>query len=137
MEVDGAKEVEGLPCYGAHRMEAEDFEKVLPDRKETAGFPCYGTGRSRGAPAARRRGGGGGGGGGIPDEDGGGARRRRAMNRPPHNHSKIATDLFKAWFYENLADPFPSDDLKNAFADRTGLSYTQVRGVRHALTGRR
>ncbi|EKX42278.1 hypothetical protein GUITHDRAFT_44500, partial [Guillardia theta CCMP2712] len=40
--------------------------------------------------------------------------------------SKIATDIFKQWFYEHLEYPFPSDELKASFADRTGLSYTQV-----------
>ena len=54
------------------------------------------------------------------------AKLKRACNRPEHNHSKIATDLFKAWFYANLEHPFPSDDVKADFADRTGLSFTQV-----------
>ncbi len=40
---------------------------------------------------------------------------------------QVATDLFKAWFYEHLEDPFPSDEIKADFADRTGLSFTQVR----------
>ena len=44
----------------------------------------------------------------------------RASNRPKHNHSKIATDLFKDWFYANLQHPFPSDEVKAEFADRTG-----------------
>ena len=44
----------------------------------------------------------------------------RASNRPKHNHSKIATDLFKVWFYANLRHPFPSDEVKAEFADRTG-----------------
>ena len=44
----------------------------------------------------------------------------RASNRPKHNHSKIATDLFKEWFYANLRHPFPSDEVKAEFADRTG-----------------
>eukprot|EP00960_Hanusia_phi_P051934 761118-Hanusia_phi.AAC.2 len=52
--------------------------------------------------------------------------KKRRVNRPKHNHSKIATDIFKQWFYEHLDYPFPSDELKASFADRTGLSYTQV-----------
>ena len=44
----------------------------------------------------------------------------RASSRPKHNHSKIATDLFKDWFYANLQHPFPSDEVKAEFADRTG-----------------
>jgi hypothetical protein len=44
----------------------------------------------------------------------------RASSRPKHNHSKIATDLFKEWFYANLRHPFPSDEVKAEFADRTG-----------------
>lgn len=45
----------------------------------------------------------------------------KANNRPKHNHSKIATDIFKEWFYSNMRHPFPSDEVKLAFADRTGL----------------
>ena len=44
----------------------------------------------------------------------------RASSRPKHNHSKIATDLFKEWFYANMRHPFPSDEVKAEFADRTG-----------------
>lgn len=54
------------------------------------------------------------------------ATRTRNSCRPEHNHSKAATDLFKAWFYANLDHPFPSDEVKADFADRSGLSYTQV-----------
>lgn len=46
--------------------------------------------------------------------------RRKKCNRPEHNHSKIATDIFKEWFYANLDHPFPSDEVKADFADRTG-----------------
>lgn len=46
--------------------------------------------------------------------------RRKKCNRPKHNHSKIATDIFKEWFYSNLDHPFPSDEVKADFADRTG-----------------
>ena len=45
---------------------------------------------------------------------------RKTCSRPKHNHSKIATDLFKDWFYANMSHPFPSDDVKADFADRTG-----------------
>jgi hypothetical protein len=55
------------------------------------------------------------------------SRRPRTINRPKHNHSKVATDVFKEWFYDNLAYPFPPDDLKVEFANQTGLSYIQVR----------
>ena len=45
--------------------------------------------------------------------------RWKKCNRPEHNHSKIATDIFKEWFYANLDHPFPSDEVKADFADRT------------------
>ena len=53
----------------------------------------------------------------------------RGSCRPKHNHSKIATDLFKDWFYANLRHPFPSDEVKAEFADRTGERASQVSGV--------
>jgi len=48
------------------------------------------------------------------------AKTKRNSGRPEHNHSKAATDLFKAWFYANLDHPFPSDEVKADFADRSG-----------------
>ena len=51
----------------------------------------------------------------------------RVSSRPKHNHSKIATDLFKEWFYANLRHPFPSDEVKAEFADRTGESASEER----------
>ena len=44
---------------------------------------------------------------------------RRGLSRHT-THSKIATDIFKEWFSANLDYPFPSDEVKAAFADRTG-----------------
>jgi len=49
---------------------------------------------------------------------------RKASHRPKHNHSKIATDLFKEWFYANMQHPFPNDEVKAEFADRTGSFYS-------------
>ena len=49
-------------------------------------------------------------------------RIKASNNRPKHNHSKIATDMFKEWFYENMCFPFPSDELKAEFADLTGIA---------------
>ena len=63
---------------------------------------------------------------GEPDVSESKDRRQRLINRPKHNHSKVATDLFKEWFYDNIANPFPSDEVKLDFANRTGLSYIQV-----------
>ena len=54
------------------------------------------------------------------------ATRKRNSCRPAHNHSKAATDLFKAWFYANLDHPFPSDEVKADFADRSGEQFVFV-----------
>jgi hypothetical protein len=48
-------------------------------------------------------------------------RKKKANNnRPKHNHSKIATDILKEWLYTHMHHPFPSDEVKAGFADRTG-----------------
>jgi len=47
-------------------------------------------------------------------------KKKASNNRPKHNHSKIATDIFKEWFYAHMRHPFPSDEVKAEFADRTG-----------------
>jgi hypothetical protein len=46
--------------------------------------------------------------------------KKRRCNRPKHNHSKAATDVFKEWFYANTDHPFPDDKVKADFADITG-----------------
>jgi len=47
-------------------------------------------------------------------------KKKASNNRPKHNHSKIATDILKEWFYAHMRHPFPSDEVKAEFADRTG-----------------
>jgi len=50
-------------------------------------------------------------------------------NRSKYNHSKIATDICKEWFYAHMRHPFPSDDVKAEFADRTGTPIVTARIV--------
>jgi len=49
---------------------------------------------------------------------------KASSNRPKYNHSKIATDIFKEWFYAHMCHPFPNDEVKAEFADRTGMPIT-------------
>jgi len=60
-------------------------------------------------------------------------KKKASNNRPKHNHSKIATDLMKEWFYANMHHPFPSDELKAQFADRTGNPIATARYCRIAV----
>ena len=101
-----------LPTVNRERPPREQYSRGAPALRERSKFDKGGTF-------------------GAGDSDS--ARRQRMINRPKHNHSKVATDLFKAWFYENLAYPFPTDELKNDFADRTGLSYAQVQPQQRIL----
>ena len=56
---------------------------------------------------------------------------KASNNRPKHNHSKIATDIFKEWFYAHMCHPFPSDEVKAEFADRTGMPITTAQLLSH------
>lgn len=47
--------------------------------------------------------------------------RRRRGNLP-----KPVTDILRAWFHEHLEHPYPSEDDKQIFMNRTGLSISQV-----------
>ena len=54
-------------------------------------------------------------------------KKKNSNNRPKYNHSKIATDIFKEWFYAHMHHPFPSDEVKAEFADRTGMPIATAR----------
>jgi hypothetical protein len=51
--------------------------------------------------------------------------KRRRGNLP-----KPVTDILRAWFHEHLDHPYPSEEDKQMFMTRTGLSISQVRGAR-------
>ncbi|KAL1857378.1 homeodomain superfamily [Paecilomyces lecythidis] len=48
--------------------------------------------------------------------------KRRRGNLP-----KPVTDILRAWFHEHLDHPYPSEEDKQIFMTRTGLSISQVR----------
>ena len=48
--------------------------------------------------------------------------RKRRGNLP-----RQITDIFRAWFYEHLDHPYPTEEDKQVFAERTGLTMAQVR----------
>jgi hypothetical protein len=48
--------------------------------------------------------------------------KRRRGNLP-----KPVTDILRAWFHEHLDHPYPSEEDKQMFMTRTGLSISQVR----------
>lgn len=48
--------------------------------------------------------------------------RRRRGNLP-----KPVTDILRGWFHEHLDHPYPTEEDKQAFAARTGLTINQVR----------
>jgi hypothetical protein len=50
--------------------------------------------------------------------------RRRRGNLP-----KPVTDILRAWFHEHLDHPYPSEEDKQMFMTRTGLTISQVRAV--------
>lgn len=47
--------------------------------------------------------------------------KRRRGNLP-----KPVTDILRAWFMEHLDHPYPSEEDKQTFMQRTGLSISQV-----------
>jgi hypothetical protein len=47
--------------------------------------------------------------------------KRRRGNLP-----KPVTDILRAWFHEHLDHPYPSEEDKQVFMTRTGLSISQV-----------
>ena len=49
------------------------------------------------------------------------ANKRRRGNLP-----KPVTDILRAWFHEHLDHPYPSEEDKQMFMSRTGLSISQV-----------
>jgi hypothetical protein len=55
--------------------------------------------------------------------------RDRRVNRPKHNHSREAKDILRDWFYSNVnspGGPYPSDEIKDELAERTGLTRLQI-----------
>jgi hypothetical protein len=54
------------------------------------------------------------------------AKKKRRINRPKHNHSKVATDILKQWFATHLDDPFPTDQVKHALSKATQLTVQQI-----------
>lgn len=50
--------------------------------------------------------------------------RRRRGNLP-----KPVTDILRAWFHEHLDHPYPSEEDKQMFMTRTGLSISQVSSI--------
>lgn len=48
--------------------------------------------------------------------------KRRRGNLP-----KQVTDILRAWFHDHLNDPYPTEEDKQMFIARTGLSISQVR----------
>lgn len=57
--------------------------------------------------------------------------RRRRGNLP-----KQITDVLRLWFQEHMDHPYPSDEQKQIFIQRTGLTISQVVSthVQHLLT---
>lgn len=53
--------------------------------------------------------------------------KRRRGNLP-----KPVTDILRAWFHEHLDHPYPSEEDKQMFMTRTGLSISQVRRTRRS-----
>ncbi|KAI7968983.1 hypothetical protein EIK77_000868 [Talaromyces pinophilus] len=47
--------------------------------------------------------------------------KRRKGNLPT-----LATDVLRAWFHQHLDNPYPTEDDKQKFISRTGLTMTQV-----------
>jgi hypothetical protein len=47
--------------------------------------------------------------------------KRRRGNLP-----KPVTDILRAWFHEHLDHPYPTEEDKQIFMSRTGLSISQV-----------
>lgn len=54
--------------------------------------------------------------------------KRRRGNLP-----KPVTDILRAWFHEHLDHPYPSEEDKQMFMTRTGLSISQVRFCNRGL----
>jgi len=57
--------------------------------------------------------------GGVMDTDGRGRRRRGNLPKP-------VTDILRAWFHEHLDHPYPTEEDKQVFIARTGLTINQV-----------
>jgi hypothetical protein len=58
----------------------------------------------------------------ILDDVGGESRSKRRRGNLP----KPVTDILKQWFHEHLDHPYPSEEDKQMFIARTGLSISQV-----------
>jgi hypothetical protein len=55
--------------------------------------------------------------------------RQRRVNRPEHNHPPHAKEILREWFYGNLhapGGPYPSDEVKDDLALKTGLTRIQI-----------
>ena len=59
--------------------------------------------------------------------------RSRIITKRRGNLPKPITDILRAWFYEHLDHPYPSEEDKQMFIARTGLSMSQVRPVLEPL----
>lgn len=57
------------------------------------------------------------------------------MKRRRGNLPKPVTDILRAWFHEHLDHPYPSEEDKQMFMTRTGLSISQVSLTDHRLYG--
>lgn len=58
---------------------------------------------------------------GVQGDPSGGPRRVRRGNLPKH-----VTDILRAWFHEHLDHPYPSEEDKQLFIQKTGLTISQV-----------
>lgn len=61
---------------------------------------------------------------GIQGDLSGAHNRRRRGNLP-----KPVTDILRSWFHEHLDHPYPSEEDKQIFIQKTGLTISQVRRV--------
>jgi Homeobox KN domain len=55
--------------------------------------------------------------------------KRRRGNLP-----KPVTDILRAWFHEHLDHPYPTEEDKQQFMQRTGLTLNQVSAGSVAIT---
>ncbi|OQR71047.1 homeobox protein Meis1-like [Tropilaelaps mercedesae] len=56
------------------------------------------------------------------DRSGGGKRRQKKRGIFP----KVATNIMRAWLFQHLTHPYPSEDQKKQLAQDTGLTILQV-----------
>ncbi|OQO06889.1 hypothetical protein B0A48_07455 [Cryoendolithus antarcticus] len=51
---------------------------------------------------------------------------QQGKTRKRSNLPKQSTEIMKHWFDQNIANPYPSEEQKQVFANATGISMTQV-----------